>query len=311
MRLPTTILIFSFVFINSMSFALSEDALAIIAHYRKKYNNNEELARPSAGRVGSLHSNNVGKEMKTASKPSTSGFESDSIANLADSSSMDSSVSQVKKSYISDTPAPSKESKALGESLSAALNRYRLARKTGQIAPTQALTTAVSGKTDSKQKPRLKRYNYSFALQGSEETEAQRLGEQKPAKAEPKQARAQRQKKAARITKNTDSTASSKELLERSEKELQKGRNSIKLEKSKNIAADDGKLSHPAIVNSSREREEDGSSTNFVLPKLDSEKPSPDSTDAVVATQQDDDDFNQFIRRYDFKMPDNYRIIVR
>lgn len=310
MRLPKTILIFSFVFINTMGFALSEDALAIIAHYRKKYNNNEELNRSSSFKTT--------KSKDTSSKElSVKVLEQPLPQSQTLSQQQSKPQNHIQKDYLDNKDH---KPKALGESLSAALNRYRMARKTGQLAPTSVTNTQTPAsplpknkikKDDDKQKPRLKRYNYNFALQNPEVSESPAQSRQRPAKV--KQERVSRQKRATKSDKTSEVAASSNELLERTEQELQKSRKAFKLDEPKNFARGDGKLEHPAIISNSKEREEDAVDAGFKVPKMDSANSDLKDLEKeqVVATQQDDDEFNQFIRRYDFKMPDNYRIIVR
>ncbi len=298
MRFSVWILIICFVFVNSLSFALSPEALAIIEQYRQKYNNNADLTpiakpKPEIPKWTATSSNKEIPAKLVKSEIQTKG------SNL-----------KCSKEPLSFKEKNKEASKPLGASLSAALNRYRIARKTGRLvspsAGSLAVTPAPSPATKTTAKPKLKRYNYNFAME-TDGKKAKTITERKKTDKEKARIRSLKASKAkeGKLRIKEPTRASSEKLLEKTDKTLTRTNwlfeKEIKNDKQKELLK-----SQPAILTQNKEQKE--KQADFSLPSYETDE---DSDEAIVATQQDDDEFNQFIRRYDFKMPDNYRIIVR
>jgi hypothetical protein len=171
-----------------------------------------------------------------------------------------------------------------GLAFSKALSRYRAARKTGVFQKDAALDVPVT--TSETRAKKLKRYNINF-IQVSDKKNSEEKYEEKI------ESNFSDSKESSEQQLRTDESSAS--LLKKADTALNKTKeihvdSTITKKKDREPIAPD--LPRASTTNSSKKSEEE------------------EAIDAV-ATPEDDEEFNQFIRRYDFKMPDNYRIIVR
>jgi len=171
-----------------------------------------------------------------------------------------------------------------GLAFSKALSRYRTARKTGVFQ--QNSVPEISVNTSERASKKLKRYNINFVQQNDKEN--------------PK----------VKFEDKSDLDFSTGKEISRQELKTEESSTSL-INKADTVLKKTNKKHIDSTINKKKDKEP-------VIPNLpvantagSNKKSDEEAVIDGVVTPEDDEEFNQFIRRYDFKMPDNYRIIVR
>lgn len=170
-----------------------------------------------------------------------------------------------------------------GLAFSKALSRYRTARKTGVLQ--QNSVPEISVNTSERASKKLKRYNINFVQQNDKEI--------------PK----------VKFEDKSDSGFSTGKEISRQKLKTEESSTSL-INKADTVLKKTNKKHIDSAINKKKDKEP-------VIPNLpahtagSNKKSDEEAVIDGIVTPEDDEEFNQFIRRYDFKMPDNYRIIVR
>lgn len=170
-----------------------------------------------------------------------------------------------------------------GLAFSKALSRYRTARKTGVLQ--QNSVPEISVNTSERASKKLKRYNINFVQQNDKEI--------------PK----------VKFEDKSDSGFSTGKEISRQKLKTEESSTSL-INKADTVLKKTNKKHIDSAINKKKNKEP-------VIPNLpahtagSNKKNDEEAVIDGIVTPEDDEEFNQFIRRYDFKMPDNYRIIVR
>lgn len=170
-----------------------------------------------------------------------------------------------------------------GLAFSKALSRYRTARKTGVLQ--QNSVPEISVNTSERASKKLKRYNINFVQQNDKEI--------------PK----------VKFEDKSDSGFSTGKEISRQKLKTEESSTSL-INKADTVLKKTNKKHIDSAINKKKNKEP-------VIPNLpahtagSNKKSDEEAVIDGIVTPEDDEEFNQFIRRYDFKMPDNYRIIVR
>lgn len=170
-----------------------------------------------------------------------------------------------------------------GLAFSKALSRYRTARKTGVFQ--QNSVPEISVNTSERASKKLKRYNINFVQQNDKEI--------------PK----------VKFEDKSDSGFSTGKEISRQKLKTEESSTSL-INKADTVLKKTNKKHIDSAINKKKDKEP-------VIPDLpahtagSNKKSDEEAVIDGIVTPEDDEEFNQFIRRYDFKMPDNYRIIVR
>lgn len=170
-----------------------------------------------------------------------------------------------------------------GLAFSKALSRYRTARKTGVFQ--QNSVPEISVNTSERASKKLKRYNINFVQQNDKEI--------------PK----------VKFEDKSDSGFSTGKEISRQKLKTEESSTSL-INKADTVLKKTNKKHIDSAINKKKNKEP-------VIPNLpahtagSNKKSDEEAVIDGIVTPEDDEEFNQFIRRYDFKMPDNYRIIVR
>lgn len=170
-----------------------------------------------------------------------------------------------------------------GLAFSKALSRYRTARKTGVLQ--QNSVPEISVNTSERASKKLKRYNINFVQQNDKEI--------------PK----------VKFEDKSDSGFSTGKEISRQKLKTEESSTSL-INKADTVLKKTNKKHIDSAINKKKDKEP-------VIPDLpahtagSNKKNDEEAVIDGIVTPEDDEEFNQFIRRYDFKMPDNYRIIVR
>lgn len=170
-----------------------------------------------------------------------------------------------------------------GLAFSKALSRYRTARKTGVLQ--QNSVPEISVNTSERASKKLKRYNINFVQQNDKEI--------------PK----------VKFEDKSDSGFSTGKEISRQKLKTEESSTSL-INKADTVLKKTNKKHIDSAINKKKDKEP-------VIPDLpahtagSNKKSDEEAVIDGIVTPEDDEEFNQFIRRYDFKMPDNYRIIVR
>lgn len=170
-----------------------------------------------------------------------------------------------------------------GLAFSKALSRYRTARKTGVFQ--QNSVPEISVNTSERASKKLKRYNINFIQQNDKEI--------------PK----------VKFEDKSDSGFSTGKEISRQKLKTEESSTSL-INKADTVLKKTNKKHIDSAINKKKNKEP-------VIPNLpahtagSNKKSDEEAVIDGIVTPEDDEEFNQFIRRYDFKMPDNYRIIVR
>lgn len=170
-----------------------------------------------------------------------------------------------------------------GLAFSKALSRYRTARKTGVFQ--QNSVPEISVNTSERASKKLKRYNINFIQQNDKEN--------------PK----------VKFEDKSDSGFLTGKEISRQKLKTEESSTSL-INKADTVLKKTNKKHIDSAINKKKNKEP-------VIPNLpahtagSNKKSDEEAVIDGIVTPEDDEEFNQFIRRYDFKMPDNYRIIVR
>lgn len=170
-----------------------------------------------------------------------------------------------------------------GLAFSKALSRYRTARKTGVFQ--QNSVPEISVNTSERASKKLKRYNINFVQQNDKEN--------------PK----------VKFEDKSDSGFLTGKEISRQKLKTEESSTSL-INKADTVLKKTNKKHIDSAINKKKDKEP-------VIPNLpahtagSNKKSDEEAVIDGIVTPEDDEEFNQFIRRYDFKMPDNYRIIVR
>lgn len=170
-----------------------------------------------------------------------------------------------------------------GLAFSKALSRYRTARKTGVFQ--QNSVPEISVNSSERASKKLKRYNINFVQQNDKEN--------------PK----------VKFEDKSDSGFSTGKEISRQKLKTEESSTSL-INKADTVLKKTNKKHIDSAINKKKNKEP-------VIPNLpahtagSNKKSDEEAVIDGIVTPEDDEEFNQFIRRYDFKMPDNYRIIVR
>lgn len=170
-----------------------------------------------------------------------------------------------------------------GLAFSKALSRYRTARKTGVFQ--QNSVPEISVNTSERASKKLKRYNINFIQQNDKEN--------------PK----------VKFEDKSDSGFLTGKEISRQKLKTEESSTSL-INKADTVLKKTNKKHIDSAINKKKDKEP-------VIPNLpahtagSNKKYDEEAVIDGIVTPEDDEEFNQFIRRYDFKMPDNYRIIVR
>lgn len=170
-----------------------------------------------------------------------------------------------------------------GLAFSKALSRYRTARKTGVFQ--QNSVPEISVNTSERASKKLKRYNINFVQQNDKEN--------------PK----------VKFEDKSDSGFLTGKEISRQKLKTEESSTSL-INKADTVLKKTNKKHIDSAINKKKDKEP-------VIPNLpahtagSNKKYDEEAVIDGIVTPEDDEEFNQFIRRYDFKMPDNYRIIVR
>lgn len=170
-----------------------------------------------------------------------------------------------------------------GLAFSKALSRYRTARKTGVFQ--QNSVPEISVNSSERASKKLKRYNINFIQQNDKEN--------------PK----------VKFEDKSDSGFLTGKEISRQKLKTEESSTSL-INKADTVLKKTNKKHIDSAINKKKNKEP-------VIPNLpahtagSNKKYDEEAVIDGIVTPEDDEEFNQFIRRYDFKMPDNYRIIVR
>lgn len=170
-----------------------------------------------------------------------------------------------------------------GLAFSKALSRYRTARKTGVFQ--QNSVPEISVNSSERASKKLKRYNINFVQQNDKEN--------------PK----------VKFEDKSDSGFLTGKEISRQKLKTEESSTSL-INKADTVLKKTNKKHIDSAINKKKDKEP-------VIPNLpahtagSNKKYDEEAVIDGIVTPEDDEEFNQFIRRYDFKMPDNYRIIVR
>lgn len=192
-------------------------------------------------------------------------------------------VEKTKEPTLDVTEIKQEEKYVPGLAFSKALSRYRTARKTGVFQ--QNSVPEISVNTSERASKKLKRYNINFVQQNDKEN--------------PK----------VKFEDKSDSGFSTGKEISRQKLKTEESSTSL-INKADTVLKKTNKKHIDSAINKKKNKEP-------VIPNLpahtagSNKKSDEEAVIDGIVTPEDDEEFNQFIRRYDFKMPDNYRIIVR
>lgn len=192
-------------------------------------------------------------------------------------------VEKTKEPTLDVTEIKQEKKYVPGLAFSKALSRYRTARKTGVLQ--QNSVPEISVNTSERASKKLKRYNINFVQQNDKEI--------------PK----------VKFEDKSDSGFSTGKEISRQKLKTEESSTSL-INKADTVLKKTNKKHIDSAINKKKNKEP-------VIPNLpahtagSSKKNDEEAVIDGIVTPEDDEEFNQFIRRYDFKMPDNYRIIVR
>lgn len=192
-------------------------------------------------------------------------------------------VEKTKEPTLDVTEIKQEKKYVPGLAFSKALARYRTARKTGVFQ--QNSVPEISVNTSERASKKLKRYNINFIQQNDKEN--------------PK----------VKFEDKSDSGFSTGKEISRQKLKTEESSTSL-INKADTVLKKTNKKHIDSAINKKKNKEP-------VIPNLpahtagSNKKSDEEAVIDGIVTPEDDEEFNQFIRRYDFKMPDNYRIIVR
>lgn len=192
-------------------------------------------------------------------------------------------VEKTKEPTLDVTEIKQEKKYVPGLAFSKALSRYRTARKTGVFQ--QNSVPEISVNTSERASKKLKRYNINFVQQNDKEI--------------PK----------VKFEDKSDSGFSTGKEISRQKLKTEESSTSL-INKADTVLKKTNKKHIDSAINKKKNKEP-------VIPNLpahtagSNKKNDEEAVIDGIVTPEDDEEFNQFIRRYDFKMPDNYRIIVR
>lgn len=192
-------------------------------------------------------------------------------------------VEKTKEPTLDVTEIKQEKKYVPGLAFSKALSRYRTARKTGVLQ--QNSVPEISVNTSERASKKLKRYNINFVQQNDKEI--------------PK----------VKFEDKSDSGFSTGKEISRQKLKTEESSTSL-INKADTVLKKTNKKHIDSAINKKKDKEP-------VIPDLpahtagSNKKNDEEAVIDGIVTPEDDEEFNQFIRRYDFKMPDNYRIIVR
>lgn len=192
-------------------------------------------------------------------------------------------VEKTKEPTLDVTEIKQEKKYVPGLAFSKALSRYRTARKTGVFQ--QNSVPEISVNTSERASKKLKRYNINFVQQNDKEI--------------PK----------VKFEDKSDSGFSTGKEISRQKLKTEESSTSL-INKADTVLKKTNKKHIDSAINKKKDKEP-------VIPDLpahtagSNKKSDEEAVIDGIVTPEDDEEFNQFIRRYDFKMPDNYRIIVR
>lgn len=192
-------------------------------------------------------------------------------------------VEKTKEPTLDVTEIKQEKKYVPGLAFSKALSRYRTARKTGVFQ--QNSVPDISINTSERPSKKLKRYNINFIQQNDKEN--------------PK----------VKFEDKSDSGFSTGKEISRQKLKTEESSTSL-INKADTVLKKTNKKHIDSAINKKKDKEP-------VIPNLpahtagSNKKYDEEAVIDGIVTPEDDEEFNQFIRRYDFKMPDNYRIIVR
>lgn len=192
-------------------------------------------------------------------------------------------VEKTKEPTLDVTEIKQEKKYVPGLAFSKALSRYRTARKTGVLQ--QNSVPEISVNTSERASKKLKRYNINFVQQNDKEI--------------PK----------VKFEDKSDSGFSTGKEISRQKLKTEESSTSL-INKADTVLKKTNKKHIDSAINKKKNKEP-------VIPNLpahtagSNKKSDEEAVIDGIVTPEDDEEFNQFIRRYDFKMPDNYRIIVR
>lgn len=192
-------------------------------------------------------------------------------------------VEKTKEPTLDVTEIKQEKKYVPGLAFSKALSRYRTARKTGVFQ--QNSVPEISVNTSERASKKLKRYNINFVQQNDKEN--------------PK----------VKFEDKSDSGFSTGKEISRQKLKTEESSTSL-INKADTVLKKTNKKHIDSAINKKKNKEP-------VIPNLpahtagSNKKSDEEAVIDGIVTPEDDEEFNQFIRRYDFKMPDNYRIIVR
>lgn len=192
-------------------------------------------------------------------------------------------VEKTKEPTLDVTEIKQEKKYVPGLAFSKALSRYRTARKTGVFQ--QNSVPEISVNSSERASKKLKRYNINFVQQNDKEN--------------PK----------VKFEDKSDSGFSTGKEISRQKLKTEESSTSL-INKADTVLKKTNKKHIDSAINKKKDKEP-------VIPNLpahtagSNKKYDEEAVIDGIVTPEDDEEFNQFIRRYDFKMPDNYRIIVR
>lgn len=192
-------------------------------------------------------------------------------------------VEKTKEPTLDVTEIKQEKKYVPGLAFSKALSRYRTARKTGVFQ--QNSVPEISVNTSERASKKLKRYNINFIQQNDKEN--------------PK----------VKFEDKSDSGFLTGKEISRQKLKTEESSTSL-INKADTVLKKTNKKHIDSAINKKKDKEP-------VIPNLpahtagSNKKSDEEAVIDGIVTPEDDEEFNQFIRRYDFKMPDNYRIIVR
>lgn len=192
-------------------------------------------------------------------------------------------VEKTKEPTLDVTEIKQEKKYVPGLAFSKALSRYRTARKTGVFQ--QNSVPEISVNSSERASKKLKRYNINFIQQNDKEN--------------PK----------VKFEDKSDSGFLTGKEISRQKLKTEESSTSL-INKADTVLKKTNKKHIDSAINKKKDKEP-------VIPNLpahtagSNKKYDEEAVIDGIVTPEDDEEFNQFIRRYDFKMPDNYRIIVR
>lgn len=192
-------------------------------------------------------------------------------------------VEKTKEPTLDVTEIKQEKKYVPGLAFSKALSRYRTARKTGVFQ--QNSVPEISVNSSERASKKLKRYNINFIQQNDKEN--------------PK----------VKFEDKSDSGFLTGKEISRQKLKTEESSTSL-INKADTVLKKTNKKHIDSAINKKKNKEP-------VIPNLpahtagSNKKYDEEAVIDGIVTPEDDEEFNQFIRRYDFKMPDNYRIIVR